>query len=106
MRLIAGKLVNGPALRRWIVDAEISDVPHVDPKTPLGIRPDASRAGVLRLRLDHRGLAGLQVRLAEKAAGKRHVVDVARRRAGDPVGPTSLGASQTSIFPVAGSSRP
>ena len=27
MRLIARELVNGPALRGWIVDAEISDVP-------------------------------------------------------------------------------
>src|SRR5512132_3380325 len=49
MRSIAGKLVVGPALRRWIVDADFSDVPFADPKTPLGIRPDASRAGLLRL---------------------------------------------------------
>jgi hypothetical protein len=70
MRLIAGKLVDGPALRRWIVNAEISSVPLADPKTSLGIRPDASRAGVLCLRLDHHRLAGLQVRFAEKAAGK------------------------------------
>ena len=91
MRVIAGKLVDGPALRRWIVNAEISSVPLADPKTSLGIRPDASRAGVLCLRLNHRGLAGLQVRLAEKAAGKRHVIDVAGRRGSDPVRTDALG---------------
>src|SRR5262249_16763920 len=91
MRPVTGKLVVGPPLPCWIIDAEISDVPLADPKTPLKIRPDASRAGVLRRRLDHRRLAGLQVRLAEKTTGKRHIIDIAGRRGSDAVRTDALG---------------
>src|SRR4029450_6604243 len=85
MRLIAGKLLDSPAFRCRVVDTEMSEVPLANPKASLGIRPDASHAGALRLGLDHRGLASLQVRLAEKAASQRHVVNVAGRRGGNAV---------------------
>ena len=77
-------------------------VPLAHPDAAFRIRPDSARALVLRRRLDHRRLAGLQIDPRDVAAGERGVVDVAAGVVVIPYGPRPRGAFHTFMSPVSG----
>src|SRR5215813_13145581 len=80
-----------PRPRLAVVAEEVTAVPAADPDCALAVAPSAPGARVLHWRLQHLGLAGLEIDPAEIAPRERGVEDLAVRRGGNAVGPDTLG---------------
>src|SRR5690606_24721908 len=80
---------SAPAAVGGVVQRQVAAVPLAHPDATAAVAPDASRALVLRRRLDDLRIAGVAIDARDERSRERAPPDLALRRRADAVGPAT-----------------